>query len=129
MLKKIVKILFICLLLTKISSAQDYNSFAWKALAEKDGLKISFIFYAKANNNKNGIVLKIINDNNYTAVYSFTLIFKAGEEIKEENIYDEINPKQIKAGTNDGLFFLPFDKSKTISELGIKRFKTVKKKL
>ena len=74
-------------------------------------------------------MLKIKNDNEYDVVYNFTLIFKAGNELKEEFIYGEINSKQIKAGSSDGLFFLPFDKTKTISELGIKKFKVAKKKL
>ena len=129
MKNKIIKFLFICLLFGKITSAQDYKNFGWTELAAKKGISISFIFYKKANNIKNGIVLKIKNDNEYDVVYNFTLIFKAGKELKEEFISGEINSRQIKAGSSDGLFFLPFDKTKTISELGIKKLKVAKKKL
>ena len=127
---KITKILYICLLFSlfnKITYGQEYKNYGWTQLAEKKGINISFIFYSKANNVKNGIVLKIKNNNEFDAVFNFTLIFKSGGNLKEEFVYNEIKAKQTKAGSNDGLFFLPFDEKTTITHLGIKNFKVAKK--
>jgi len=89
--------------------------------SEKNGLSISFIFYKKANNTTNGIVLKIKNNNDFKVIYSFTLIFIADTNSKEEIVAGEINANHTQAGSNDGLFFLPFDETKIISQIGIKK--------
>lgn len=101
--------------------AQDENDYGWEKITEKKGISISFIFYKKANDSANGIVLKIKNDNDYNVIYSFTLIFIADSISKEQIVAGEIKAKQIKTGSSDGLFFLPFDETKTISQLGIKK--------
>ena len=102
-------------------SAQDKSDYGWEKITEKNGLYISFIYYTKANNSTNGIVLKIKNNNKYNVVYSFTLIFISDNFSKEEIVAGEIKANQIQAGSNDGLFFLPFDETKIISQVGIKK--------
>ncbi|OGU35849.1 MAG: hypothetical protein A2068_06120 [Ignavibacteria bacterium GWB2_35_6b] len=121
MKNKIQKLFFMILISASFISAQDNSDYGWENITEKNGLSISFMFYMKANNSVNGIVLKIKNNNNYKVVYSFTLIFIADSISKEEIVAGEIKPKQVQAGSNDGLFFLPFDETKIISQIGIKK--------
>lgn len=118
---KTQKLLFMILISASFISAQDNSEYGWEKITEKNGLSISFMYYMKANNSTNGIVLKIKNNNDYKVIYSFTLIFIAESISKEEIVAGEIKAKQIQAGSNDGLFFLPFDETKIISQIGIKK--------
>lgn len=121
MKSKIQKLLFAILISASFISAQENSDYGWEKITEKNGLSISFIFYKKANNSANGIVLKIKNNNDYKVIYSFILIFLADSISKEEIVAGEIKAKQVQAGSNDGLFFLPFDETKIISQIGIKK--------
>ncbi len=114
-IKKVSAFLFIAVSI----HAQDSLRSSWTVLAEKEGLNISFIFYSEADNYNNGVVLKLHNKNDKDIFYEFDLIFRSENFDKTEHIEGIIMKNQIKAGSNDNLFWIPFEDGKLISEVGI----------
>ncbi|MCF8262568.1 MAG: hypothetical protein K9J12_17460 [Melioribacteraceae bacterium] len=91
----------------------------WTTLYKNEQIIISFLFYAEADNYNNGVVLKIENLTNNNLSYKFKLIFKAGNKLKSTIVEDDLLPNQIKAGENEGLFWIPFPNVNGITEVGI----------
>ena len=104
------------------SLSQDKNSFPWQLLIDKYGIRIDFIFYNKADNYNNGIVIKISNMNDYNVNYYFILVFRSENYEKPVEVTGLLLPGEIKTGSSAGLFFIPFKDSRSISEIGIRDF-------
>ncbi len=116
---KRIKILFLLVLVSFIFANP------WQKVAEYKGLDVSFLFYKKANNSYNGIVLKLHNKNEYRIFYQFELVFQSKLREKTELVEGYLNPEEIITGSNYNLFFLPFKDSTTISHLGLQKIKVV----
>lgn len=121
-----LNIMFLLLLYSYLP-AQDAQRRGWTKIAEKEGLDIEFIFYSEADNYNNGVVIKLINNNNYKINYKFDLIFRSPQEDKVEIVYGDINPLQIKTGSSDSLFWIPFEDGKFIGEVGITNIEVKKR--
>ncbi len=98
----------------------------WQELASYKGLHISFLFYKKANDTYNGIVLKLQNKNEHKIFYQFELVFQSDKKEKKELLEGYLNSGEIITGSNNNLFFLPFKDSTTISHVGLQKIKIVK---
>ena len=127
MINKIkVSLIFMCVLFVTNTFAQ--NKFdPWKKLVEENHCKVSFIFYSKADNYDNGIVIKIENKNKFFIEYRFIVIVRTATVEKEKIFKGEITAGGIKTGSNNNLFWIPKINGKSITEVGIKKWKFIKK--
>ena len=113
------------LLFVSLLNAQVMMKKGWTQLAETNNFNISFVFYAEADNSNNGVVLKLENKNDNEVRYQFDLIFRTSDSDKTEHVTGNMLAHQIKAGSNDSLFWIPFIDRKFISEVGIKNVKVM----
>ena len=85
---------------------------------------MSFIFYSDGDGDENnGVVIYLENKNNYNISYKFTLIFRVGATDRVKTIEGRMIPKERRTGSNDGLYFIPFEDGRSLSEVGIKNCK------
>ena len=99
---------------------------AWTHIVERDGLEISYIFYRKADNRRDGVVLRLRNDNDYTVRYAFTVVFRGPESRDTARVEGALEPGQMRTGEENGLFWVPFDSGATIGQLGIRNIDVVR---
>jgi hypothetical protein len=99
---------------------------AWTHIVERDGLEISYIFYRKADNRRDGVVLRLRNDNDYTVRYTFTVVFRGPESRDTARVEGTLEPGQMRTGEENGLFWVPFDSGATIGQLGIRDIDVVR---
>ena len=116
MIKKVLIIFFLPLFVY----AQDGNpDYPWQRLFADENISVKFIFYSKADNSNNGVVIKLENKLAVETEFSFRLIFKSLQEEKSQIVSGLLKPNEIITGSSRGLFFIPFPDGKSISELGI----------
>jgi len=112
-------LLFFCV----INSSQADNG-PFKKLFNREGFIVSFIFYSEGDGEENnGVVIYLENKNDYKISFEFTLIFRASETDRVKTINGMMNPREKRTGSNDGLFFIPFEDGRSLSEVGIKNCK------
>ncbi len=102
--------------------AQHWSDTAWTPLLEHEGVRFSFIFYSEADNVNNGVVVKLVNTNDYAVRYRFKIIFRAEGAEKIELAEGELAAKQGKTGDLDGLFWIPFPDGRSIGEVGLRGY-------
>jgi len=126
MIKKIkTSLIFICLFFVANTLSQKKID-PWKKLVEENNCKVSFIFYKKADNYNNGIVIKIENKNKFRIKYKFTIIAKT-EKIKKEKFFNGIlKGFETITGSSNHLFWIPKLNGLSITEVGITKWKFVK---
>ena len=95
----------------------------WTLLINKDSVYAYFIYYTHADNHNHGIVLKLVNKNKFSINYRFDLIFLSDTLSHSEKVEGILKPNEIKTGSTEGLFWIPFRNGKSISDVGIKNFK------
>ena len=127
MINKIkVPLIFMCVLF--VTNTFSQNKFdPWKKLVEENHCKVSFIFYSKADNYNNGIVIKIENKNKFKIRFRFTIIAKTENIKKGKTFTGELEGGKIITGSNNNLFWIPELKGASIAEVGIKKWKFNKK--
>lgn len=124
-----MKIIFFLITITQaLILAQDSTKNGWAALADKNGLFVEFLFYSEADNTNNGVVVKLENKNSYSVEYDFDLIFRTENEDKTQNVSGLLLANQVKTGSNDSLFWVPFKNGKFIGEVGLTNLEVDKKK-
>ncbi len=100
------------------------NEGPFKKLYDNHGLIVSFIFYSEGDGDENnGVVIYLGNKNNYNIAFQFTLIFRAGEIDRLRTVDGTMIPLEKRTGSNDGLYFIPFEDGRSLSEVGIKSCK------
>lgn len=107
-----------------------YSSFAqvpespWTTVATLDSVEVSYIMYRKADNENNGVVVKLVNRRPSAVGYRFTIIFRStdgGEEAhKASGILGSL---EMKTGESSGLFWIPFKDGSQLAEVGIRGFR------
>jgi len=123
-MKFILNIVFTLLIL--VSSPAQVNDPFIKLYSGK-GLDVKFIFYSEGTGDKdNGVVVLLINNNNYKIKYSFDLVFRTPEKEKSVTVTGELNAGERKTGSEDNLYFLPFDDKSSIGEVGIRKVRVIK---
>lgn len=96
-------------------------------MLEHEGVVFKYIFYAEADNENNGVVVMLINTNDYAVAYRFKIVFRADGAEVEKEVTGEIGPKKAKTGDLDGLFWIPFPDGRAISEVGLRGYKIERK--
>lgn len=125
-MKFLINILFTSLILISIP-AQANDPF--KELYSSKGFDVKFIFYSEGTGNRNnGVVVLLINNNSYKIKYSFDLVFRTPEKEKSVPVAGELNAGEKITGSEDNLYFLPFDDKSSIGEVGIRKVKVIKLK-
>ena len=100
------------------------NEGPFKKLYDNYGLIVSFIFYSEGDGDENnGVVIYLENKNDYNILYKFTLIFRAGTIDRVRTINGTMIPRERRTGSNDELYFIPFEDGRSLSEVGIKNCK------
>lgn len=114
------KMFFLIFLVSVFVPAQQKPFDALNKLFEKDGLDIYFIYYNEGNGVKdNGVVIYLRNRNDYSVSYNFKLNFRSGKIDKINFVEGKLKPLEERTGSNDGLYFIPFEDKRTITEVGI----------
>ncbi len=108
------------------AQAQDQKyggDWAWKPMLKHEGVEFKYIFYAEADNENNGVVVLLINHNDYRVYYEFKIVFRAGEAEVVKPVVGVLDAKQAKTGDTDGLFWIPFPDGRSIGEVGLRGYK------
>lgn len=104
---------------------EDWTPF--QKLYENDGFEVKFLFFSEGNGVKdNGVSLLLKNAKDFPRSYGFTLIFRAGKVDKKIDVKGNINAGQKKTGSNDGLYWIPFEDKRTITHVGITKIRLKK---
>lgn len=102
---------------------RHWSDAAWTPIIEHRGMSISYIFYSEADNTNNGVVIRLINENEHAVRYRFDVVFRTWEgEEHVERVEGTLRPHQMKTGDNDGLFWIPFVDGRTIGEVGLRDY-------
>lgn len=115
-------LIFFCVVVLNISYAQNKVD-PWKKLVEEKNCNVSFIFYSKANNVNNGLVIKIENKNDFNINFEFTIIAKSNNKMKEKTFKGIIGRGKIITGSNNDYLWIPKLNGESIAEVGIKKWK------
>jgi hypothetical protein len=105
---------------TAPDTARRWQETAWTRIVERDGLEISYIFYSEADNQNDGVVLRLRNRNDYPVRYAFTIIFRGPEAQVTAPVEGTLTPGEMRTGDESGLFWIPFKNQRTIGELGLR---------
>ena len=117
----IVKIFCIALLIVPGITFSQNDESPFKKLYDNHGLIVSFIFYSEGDGDENnGVVIYLENKSDYNISFQFTLIFRAGAIDRVRTIDGTMIPREKRTGSNDGLYFIPFEDGRSLSEVGIK---------
>ncbi len=120
---------FACSALPAQAQTQKFGGdWAWKPMLKHEGVEFKYLFYAEADSENNGVVVMLINRNDYAITYQFKVIFRTdGDEVIKETS-GELDAGQAKTGDTDGLFWIPFPDGRSIGEVGLRGYKIVPKK-
>jgi hypothetical protein len=114
----------ILLLFCSSTILSQNNDGPFKKLFNREGFVVSFIFYSEGDGDENnGVVIHLENKNNYNISFEFTLIFRAGAIDRVKTIDGRMIPLEKRTGSNDRLYFIPFEDGRSLSEVGIKSCK------
>ncbi len=115
------------LTLVLVSIFCSFNYSQMKKIVEKDGLGIYFLFYSEGNGvEDNGVVIYLENKNNYAIRYTFHLIFRTEFGEKTQEVGGMLKAGERKTGSDEGLYFIPYQDKRSIIELGVKKISVEK---
>ena len=120
--KNIIKISLMVLIITpQLIMAVSDETDPMKKLYENKGFGVYFLFYSDGNGtDNNGVVIFIRNKNEFDIAFEFVLVFRAGDIDKEQKVSGTLMAGERRTGSDNGLFFIPFDDHRSIGEVGIK---------
>jgi hypothetical protein len=99
------------------------TDWAWKILLKDKGLEFAYLFYSKADNHNNGVVLKLTNRNDYSVSYRFKMVLRSDDREIEIPVSGELDAKTIITGEEAGLFFVPFKDGTELREVGLRGYR------
>ena len=114
---------FLPVMSTSVRAQETSSDWAWKEITKIDGVEFFYIYYTEVRHESNGVVLKLVNWNDYSVTYRFRIVFKADGEEHDEIVTGSIGPETLVTGDEAGLFFLPFEDGRSIGEIGIKGYR------
>jgi hypothetical protein len=93
---------------------------AWSPIVERGGVQIGYIFYGQADNENNGVVLRLENQNEYPVRYDFTVLFRGPAGRATAQATGRLAPGEMKTGEKDGLFWIPFRDGRRVGRVGLR---------
>lgn len=107
-------------------SSKRWHDYAWTQIVEQNGVIIDYIYYPDADNEQDGIVLRLTNTNDFAVRYAFTVVFRSPESDTSTGVRGRLDPGQMKTGDAAGLFWMPFtDSDQSIGEVGLRGLEVV----
>lgn len=104
--------------------APRWSEEVWTPIIEHRGVVFSYLFYNEADNANNGVVVRLVNGNDYAVRYRFVVVFRSWEgDEHTERAAGTLQAHQMKTGGNDGLFWIPFADGRRIGEVGLRGYK------
>ncbi len=108
--------------------AQPGYEKAWRPIIEHEGVAFSFIFYPYADNEHGGVVVRLINRNDYAVDYAFTMVFRDGDGHEETaRAEGRLRPGELQTGDRAGLFWIPFMDGRSIGEVGLRGYRVTRR--
>lgn len=111
------------LALSTPASAQHAGEEAWTTLLRHEGLVFSYIFYAAADHQNDGVVVKLENTNAYAIDYRFEIVFRTQTETRSEEVTGRLAAGEARTGSADGLFWVPFPDGEALAEIGLRGYR------
>jgi hypothetical protein len=105
---------------TAPDSTGPWHEGAWTHIVTADGVQFAYIFYSKADNENNGVVVRLRNENDSAVRYAFTIIFRGPEGEATAQAEGRLGPGEMKTGEPDGLFWIPFTDGRRVGEVGLR---------
>lgn len=103
-----------------VDTAQAWYDSAWTPIVERDGVQFSYIFYGRADNENNGVVIRLRNQNDHAVRFAFTVIFRGTGAEATARAEGQLKAGEMKTGEKDGLFWIPFTDDTRIREVGLR---------
>ncbi len=99
------------------------SDWAWRPVLIQDGIEVEYIFYAEKESVDDGVVMKVVNNNDYDMSYSFTVVIRSVESVFEKRVSGVVKARTLITGDEAGLYWVPFSGGESIGELGIRAYK------
>jgi len=102
-------------------SSSAWHDEAWTEIVARQGVHIDYLYYPEADNEHDGIVLRLTNDNDVAMRYDFTIIFRSPHADTSTQVRGRLAPEQMKTGDDAGLFWIPFQgRDLSLKEIGLR---------
>ena len=102
-------------------TSKPWHDDAWTNIVEQQGVRIDYIYYPEADNEHDGIVVRLTNTSQVSLRYAFTLIFRAPAAETSAVVRGHLDPGQMKTGERAGLFWVPFrQEDRSLAEIGLR---------
>ena len=106
---------------TPPDTSKPWHDDAWTNIVEQRGVRIDYIYYPEADNEHDGIVVRLTNTSVVSVRYAFTLIFRAPDAETSAVVRGYLEPGQMKTGESAGLFWVPFrQEDRSLAEIGLR---------
>jgi len=99
------------------------SDWAWRPVIDQDGVEVEYIFYAEKESVDDGVVIKLVNNNDHDVAYRFTVIIKSPNSSFEREVEGVVKAKSLVTGDDAGLYWVPFRNGESIGELGLRGLK------
>lgn len=111
---------------TTPDSSETWHEDAWTPIVTQNGVGIAYIYYPQADNEHDGIVLRLRNETMVPVRYAFTVVFRAPDAETTAVVQGRLQPGQTKTGDKAGLFWVPFKgQDRSIGEIGLRGLEIV----
>jgi len=101
-------------------TTEPWYDTAWTHIVEKQGVHFGYIFYSHADNENNGVVLRLENETDRAVRYDFTVIFRGPAGEATARAQGRLEPGEMKTGDEDGLFWIPFRDGRRVGQVGLR---------
>jgi len=106
---------------TPPDTSRPWHDDAWTNIVEQQGVRIDYIYYPEADNEHDGVVVRLTNTNDGAVRYAFTLIFRAPAAETSAVVRGRLEPGQMKTGDDASLFWVPFrQEDRSLAEIGLR---------
>ena len=108
--------------------AQETSTdYAWHEFLKHEGLEITYIYYVQRGATADGLVLKLVNRNDYPIDYHFDVVFRTEGAEHVEAVSGSMRAREIKTGDSAGLYWIPFKDGRPIIELGVRGYEVTRR--
>lgn len=101
-------------------SSRAWYEDAWTTIVRRGGVQFDYVFYRKADNRNNGVVIRLKNRNEYPVRYAFTILFRGPEGKEQATTKGILRAGEMKTGEANGLFWIPFAEGRRVGEIGLR---------
>ncbi len=100
----------------QVESKTDY---AWRQITRQEGLQIDYIYYG-AESHRKGLVARLRNHNAHAVEYRFVVVIRSEEREYVDGVRGVIAAQSDLTGDDPGLYWAPFDRGESITEVGLR---------